>query len=478
VAAEFALVTVDRAEIDRRAAGGDRRARTVRRALRELSFQLSGAQLGITITALLTGYLAEPALARLFTPAVRPVAGEAADEVARLLALALATLLSMLFGELVPKNAALARPMPAALATAGPMRAFSRIFGWLIRALNDSANWLVRRFGVEPQEELASARSPEELGLLAAISAQAGALPRETAMLLQRTIRFGDKRAAEAMTPRVDVVALRATATVAELLAVSRRTGRTRFPVYESTLDVVTGVAGVVDALGVPPERRATTTVAAVAREPVFVPESLDLDSVLAALRAAHADLAIVVDEYGGTDGVVTVEDLVEELVGEIADEFDAVGPVTIPKPAAADRAAVVPRGEPLPAGAGALSVAGDAAAPSGGAARPRGAAPGAGRADVRDADEPAAPTEPGEERVLLVDGVLRADELAEQTGFSLPEGPYETLAGFLMARLGHVPVAGETVTEDDYEFTVVEVERHRVARVRVVRAGKPGERR
>ncbi|MEV7329898.1 hemolysin family protein [Micromonospora sp. NPDC093244] len=419
VAAEFALVTVDRAEIDRRAAAGDQAALTVRAALRELSFQLSGAQLGITITALLTGYLAEPALARIFTPVLRPVAGDGAERFTPFLALALATLLSMLFGELVPKNAALARPMPAALATAGPMHAFSRAFGWLIRGLNGSANRLVRALGVEPQEELASARSPEELGLLAAISARAGALPTDTAMLLRRTIRFGDKRAAEAMTPRVDVVALRATATVAELLEESRRTGRTRFPVYEETLDLVTGVAGVPDALGVPLAARASTVVGSVAREPVYVPESLNLDGVLAALKSAGADLAIVVDEYGGTDGVVTVEDLVEELVGEIADEFD---PATV------------------------------------------------------DDVDPVGLTVPGGERTVLVDGVLRSDEVAEQTGFRLPDGPYETLAGYLMARLGHIPLVGETVEEQGWEFTVVEVERHRIEQVRVLRPADPDD--
>jgi CBS domain containing-hemolysin-like protein len=199
---------------------------------------------------------------------------------------------------------------------------------------------------------------------------------------------------------------------VAELLATAQQTGRTRFPIYEETLDQVTGVAGVTDAFAVPPADRATTTVSTVAREPVSVPESLDLDSVLAALRAGGADLAIVVDEYGGTDGVVTIEDLVEELVGEIADEFD----------------------------------------------------PEAATAAV-----PAELTAPGGERTFLVDGVLREDELAEQTGFRLPEGPYETLAGFLMAKLGHIPRAGESVDCDGWEFTVVEVDRHRIEQVRVV---------
>ena len=421
VAAEFGLVTVDRADIDARAAAGDRQARTVKRALRELSFQLSGAQLGITITALLTGYLAEPALSRLFDPLVRPLLGDRTDSGTHILALLLATLLSMLFGELVPKNAALARPMGVALATAGPMRTFSTVLGWLIRGLNGSANWLVRRLGVEPQEELASARSPEELGLLAAISARAGALPTETATLLRRTIRFGEKRAAEAMTPRVDVVALKSTASVADLIAIARETGHSRFPVYETTLDLVTGVVGVPDALGVSPERRAGTPVSSVAREPVYVPESLPLDKVLAALRADDADLAIVVDEYGGTDGVVTVEDLIEELVGEIADEHD------LDEPGFEET----------------------------------------GRAEL---------TAPGGEKTFLVDGMLREDELTEQTGFLLPEGPYETLAGYLLSRFGHIPAAGETIEDNGWEFTVVEVDRHRIEQVRVVAPPEPAD--
>jgi len=418
VAAEFGLVTVDRAEIDTRAAAGDKRARTVRHVLHGLSFQLSGTQLGITLATILTGYLAEPALSKLFDPLVEPIAGDATEGITHTLALIVATLLSMLFGELVPKNAALARPMRVALATAAPLRTFSTFLKWPIAGLNGTANWLVRRIGVEPQEELASARSPEELGLLAAISARAGALPNETATLLRRTIRFGEKRAAKAMTPRVDVLGLKTTASVADLIAISRETGHTRFPVYENTIDLVIGVAGVPDALGVPLERRATTHVATIAREPVYVPESLSLDKVLAALRAADADLAIVVDEYGGTDGVVTVEDLIEELVGEITDEYDT------------------------------------------------------------DVDEAGAQelTAPGGEKAFVVDGLLREDELMEQTGFGLPEGPYETLAGYLLARLGHIPVAGESLEDNGWEFTVMEVDRHRIEQVRVIAPPEPAD--
>jgi CBS domain containing-hemolysin-like protein len=394
VAAEFSLVTVDRAAIEQQAAAGDSKARIVQEALQKLSFQLSGAQLGITLTALLSGYLAEPAIARLLAPMITN------QGVATGIALGIATLFSMLFGELVPKNAALARPMPIVRATAPGQRAFSAIFGWLIYLLNDTANRMVRRLGVEPQEELASARSPEELGLLAAMSARAGAMDPETATLLRRTIRFGDKRAAEAMTPRVDVVALPADATIADLITMVRETGRSRFPIYVDTLDQVIGVVSVTDALAVDPVRRTSVRLRDVARDPVFVPESLDLDSLLETLRRANSDLAIVVDEYGGTDGVVTTEDLVEELVGDIVDEHD--------------RRELVLRTT---------------------------------------------------ETVL---GVLREDELAEQTGFHLPEGPYETLAGFLLAQLGHIPVVGEQIEYQGWRFVIIEMDKHRIEQVKV----------
>jgi CBS domain containing-hemolysin-like protein len=321
----------------------------------------------------------------------------------------------MLFGELLPKNAALASPMTLARVTVPIQTAFSTVFRPIIVTLNGAANWVVRRLGIEPQEELASARSPEELGLLAAISARAGALPTETATLLQRTIRFGDKRAAEAMTPRVDVVGLPAEATVADLCLLSRTSGFSRFPVYVDTLDHVLGIAAIADAIAVPREQRVRAEVQSIARDPLLVPNSLPLDRVLERLREARRQMAIVVDEYGGTDGIVTAEDLAEELVGEIEDEYDDSVPPTVPG---------------------------------------------------------ATVTSPDNSR--LVPGVLRGDEVAEQTGFTLPDGPFETLAGFLMARLGHIPDVGETVAEGGWDFTVTSVDRHRVEQVRVSPPAEP----
>ena len=305
----------------------------------------------------------------------------------------------MLFGELVPKNAALARPMPLARATAGPLRTFGNIFKWMIKALNGTANFLVRRLGIEPQEELASARSPEELGLLAAISARAGALPdrHRGAAAAHHPVRREARRRGDDTARRRGRAAHRR-ATVADVLDLAKDSGKSRFPLFEDTLDSISGIVSVTDALGVPLGRRPSTLAISIAREPVQVPESLDLDGVLETLKAAGADMGIVVDEYGGTDGVVTVEDLVEELVGEIDDEHD-IAPETTGEIAASDLA--------LPGGT------------------------------ILATDGP-----------VDVDGMLREDEVAEATGFALPEGPYETLAGFLMAQLGHIPAAGEMLVD------------------------------
>jgi hypothetical protein len=234
VAAEFGLTSVDRAKLARLADEGDRRAKTVQRATRELSFQLSGAQLGITVCSLLLGFVAEPVIAAALEAAFRAMGlpDGAVDPVALVLALALATVAQMLFGELVPQNLALARPLPTTRAIVPFQLGFTRLCRPVSRLFNNTANAVVRMFGVEPQEELRSARTPAELAYLATSSAEQGALPTRTAQLLRRALAFGDKTAADVMTPRVQIEALRRTNSAADLLAAARASGRSRFPVF------------------------------------------------------------------------------------------------------------------------------------------------------------------------------------------------------------------------------------------------------
>ncbi|MCP2246661.1 hemolysin family protein [Lentzea aerocolonigenes] len=409
VAAEFSLTALERSTVERHVAEvGDAKARTIDRAHRTLSFQLSGAQLAITLTTLITGYIAEPAIASLIEPGLTAAGVPHAFAVGLSLALALAiaTALSMVFGELVPKNLAIAKPLETARGVVSFQAAFSTVFRWLINWMNNSANWLVRRFGVEPVEELASARSPEELGALVRTSAEHGTLDQGTAVLLDRSLRFGDRTAGELMTPRVRVEALRADATVADLVLKARETGFSRFPVHDGSLDDVRGMVHVKQAFAVPSALRGSTPLSAVTRPVHSVPETLEGDALLDRLRASGLQAALVVDEYGGTAGLVTLEDVVEEIVGDVRDEHD--------------------RGETPP---------------------------------VRSLGKDS----------WLVSGLLRDDEVAEATGFHMPEGDYETLAGLVLARLGRIPDVGDEIRVDGWRVTVMRMDRHRVAELRVV---------
>ncbi|WP_258903803.1 hemolysin family protein [Actinokineospora sp. UTMC 2448] len=413
VAAEFSLTTLERTQVDQHAATvGDRRALAIQKAHRTLSFQLSGAQLGITITTLVTGYIAEPAIAELIEPAFTAldVPRSVAGPIALVIALTLATALSMVFGELVPKNLAIARPLPTARAVTIPQMAFTSALRWLIHGLNGAANWAVRGLGVEPQEELRSARSPQELGGLVRSSAALGTLDTETAALLSRSLVFGDRVAAELMTPRVRVRALRADAAVPELIELARASGHSRFPVHGGDLDDVRGVVHVKQVFAVPQAQRATTRVGSLARPVLTVPETLEGDALLERLRGTGLQVAIVVDEYGGTAGLVTLEDLVEEIVGDVRDEHD--------------------RGEVAP---------------------------------VRRL---------GRES-WLVSGLLRDDELAEATGFRMPEGEYETLGGLVLTRLGRIPAVNDELSVDGWRITVLRMDRHRVAELRLARGAE-----
>ncbi|WP_067839101.1 hemolysin family protein [Nocardia lijiangensis] len=383
VAAEFSLTALERSTVEAHARTGDVRSRMVRQAHRTLSFQLSGAQLGITITTLITGYIAEPVIARLLAP-VFTAAGlnsGAANGVSLALALVLATSLSMIYGELVPKNIAIAKPMATARMTAGPMVAFSVVFKWMIHFLNSTANWVVRRLGVEPAEELRSARSPQELGSLVRTSAQRGALDQRTALVMDRSLQFGERSAEELMTPRVKVESLDKSDTIADLIAAASRTGFSRFPVIDGDLDNALGVVHVKQAFTHPANVRRTTPLQLLARPVPVVPASLDGDEVLERVRADGMQVALVVDEYGGTAGLVTMEDLIEEILGDVRDEHDEE------------------------------------------------------ERDVRRVSDG-----------WDCSGLLRIDEVSRATGYDAPEGEYETLGGLVLTGLGRIPVVGDEV--------------------------------
>lgn len=415
VAAEFGLVTVERPDAERAAAEGDRRAGTVVESLRELSFQLSGTQLGITITSLVVGMLAEPALGELLTPPLTATGlpHGAVSGVAVVVGMLVASAVQMIVGELVPKNWAVSRPLQVARFVAGPQYAFARFFRPVIALLNTVANRLVRALGVEPTEELASARTPGELVSLARHSARAGAIEQDTADLFVRTLSLGDLTAQHVMTPRVRVSALQSSATAEDVLNLTRATGLSRFPVYRDRLDEVVGMVHLKDALAVRSEERLRTSVARIAKPPVLVPETLPVQPLLERLRSEQP-IAVVVDEYGGTAGVVTLEDIVEELVGEVRDEHD-------------DEAADTPDLMPAPA------------------------------EDGRPAWE--------------ADGGCRVDTL-RRIGLEAPDGPYETVAGLVADLLARIPAVGDTAELPGWKLSVRQVGHHRAERVRIIRTG------
>jgi CBS domain containing-hemolysin-like protein len=410
VAGEFALTTLERSTVDAHVQQvGDRRARQVQHARSTLSFQLSGAQVGITITTLLTGYIAQRAIAELIRPGLQVVGLplSATDGVSLGIGLALATALSMVFGELVPQNLAISRPLQTARCVAGVLNGFSIVFRWLIFTLNGTANWIVRRLGVEPAEDLRSARSPQELGSLVRSSAQHGTLDQGTATLLDRSLRFGERTAEALMTPRVRVEALRADEPVSVLVDAARRTGFSRFPVYGSDLDDVRGVVHVKQAFAVPADQRALSRVGTLASPVPTVPSSLDGDALLDRLRGQGLQVAIVVDEYGGTAGIVTLEDLVEEIVGDVRDEHDP---------------------------------------------------------------QEVSQVQPLDEQSWIISGLLRADEVADAVGFVMPEGDYETVAGLVLERLGRIPDVADVVELDGWRLTVTRMDRRRIADLRLTR--------
>ncbi len=406
VAAEFSLVALDKSSVQRAIDEGDKAAAPVLASLRRLSTQLSAAQVGITLTTLILGYLATPSVGVLLQPLLGAVGvpPDRLEAVAALLALIIATVFSMIFGELLPQFLGISAPLGTAKIVARPVQFFGILFKPLVVTLNGSANALLESFGITPQEELSGARTPQELASIVRRSAQAGTLDQDVARRVARSLDFGGRIAADVMTPRVRCVPIERTASAADVVDLARSTGHSRFPVIGGDWDDIDGLVHVKKAIAVPHERRADVPVSALMARARLVPETIRLDPLLLVLRRGH-QFAVVVDEYGGTCGVVTLEDVIEELVGEVADEHD-----------------------PLRAGGRSL--------------------PGGG---------------------WTVPGMWRPDEVRDRIGVPIPDGPaYETVGGFMMAVLGRVPLAGDRAQVLGWTVSVQAMDGRRVERLKM----------
>lgn len=412
VASEFALVNLDRADLEARQTAGETRLSLTISALRITSTHLSSAQLGITLTTLLTGYTMEPAISNLLAPVFDAwgIPEGVSRPLAAVIGVSIATVFSMILGELVPKNFALAIPRQTAKLVMPFQVAFTTVFRPAIVVLNGSANGVLRAVGIEPKEELSGARTAEELSSLVRRSASAGVLEEDTASLLDRSLTFARLTAADVMTPRPSIHALAADDSAEDVIQLARRTGHSRFPVYAESMDDITGIVHLKAAVGVPRERRADVPAAALATEPLRFPEAVHLDVLVAELRARGYQMAVVVDEYGGTAGVVTLEDLVEEIVGEVLDEHDRR------------------------------------------------------RAGIVRVDD-----------TVIFPGELRPDEVRDRTGIRIPEGDvYDTVGGYIMSVLERIPAAGDAVEIEDGTLEVQRMEGRRVDRVRFIPTPMP----
>lgn len=414
VAAEFSLVAIDRSAGQRPVAAGDAATAPVSASLRRLPTQLSAAQVGSTLTTLLLGYLALPWLGGLLRGPLRAVGTPegGVDAASSTAALVVATLCSLVFGRLLPQSLGVCAPLRTAKLVARPVRWFSVLMGPVIAVLNGSANAIGRSLGITPREPLSAARTPRELAAVVRRSGRAGVPDEATASRVTRSLGFGSRSAADVMTPRVRCVSVDRTASAADVVALARRTGTSRFPVIGEDWDDIDGLVHVKSAVGVPVHRRPEVPVSALMVPATLVPETQRLDQLLLLLRGGGYQIAVVVDEYGGTAGVVTLEDVIEELVGDVADEHDRTS--TTARRIGPDR--------------------------------------------------------------WTVPGLWRPDEVRERIGAPVPDGPaYETMGGFMMAALGRLPTVGDTVRLPGWIVRVDAVDARRVERLRLVRGPDPG---
>lgn len=407
VMAEFALAGARRERLEAMGAGGSRLAGQAIASIDQLSLMLAGAQLGITMASLGLGFVAEPALARLIEAAAGPyidLPPATLHSVSFALALTIVVYFHMVLGEMVPKNLAIVNPERSSLWLVIPFRAYVFVFGPLIRLLNFIANSALKLMRVEPRDALVSAVSPEEIATIVQEFRQAGIVGELTHDLLTGVIRFRELDAESAMIARRDVVAAPLGSTVEELERLANETGRSRIPIYDESVDSIQGFIHAADLLYLPDDSRQRTVPKRLLREILTVPRNRSLPKILNDMRRTQIPIAVVIDEHGGTDGILTLEDVVEEITGEIRDEHD----------------------------------------------------------------HPAKQVRRVSRNTFLVDGALRPDQLARWTGLSLPTGDYETVAGYIMQTLGRVPAEGDLIKVPGGFLKVRSMKDHRISEVEV----------
>lgn len=408
VAAEFSLVAARRTRIEAMIRRGDRRAVRARAVMQNITRFISGTQLGITLTSLALGWIGEPALAepiaRWFAGLPPALAVVATHGLAITIAFVLITFLHVVLGELVPKSLALLYPETLGRWLAGPLTLFTTVTNPFIWLLNNSATGLTRLFGARPMSERERVHSPEEILMLVEQSRKTGDLAAQDARMIQGVFEFSEKNAREVMTPRTQMVALKSDATLAQAADRVAAAGRSRYPVYRESLDDIVGVVhakAILAGLRADPAQRLD----AIMRPTLFVPGTREVEDVLADMKRQKVHMGIVLDEYGGTAGLVTMEDLLEEIVGQIYDEYDRL--------------------------------------PEAGAAA-------------------------GAATALVLSGGAEVTDVNRTYGLQIDDADFTTIGGVLFGKLGRLPKVGDRVEVAGATFEVLEMDGRRVGKVRV----------
>ena len=411
VAAEFSLVSIRRTRIAELVARGEAGAEAVQKAIENPDRVIAATQLGITLASLALGWVGEPALSHFILPLIELFPFEIQDELSHSISAAIAftliTFLHVVAGELAPKSIALQDPEHTSLFVASPMLWIERIFKPAIWALNGSGTALLRLFGVQPASGHQLLHSVEELKMLVTASAQGGVVEAEEREMLHAVFDFGELVVRQVMVPRTEVLGVEATTPLSDLINLATESGFTKFPVFEQSMDQVIGIVHVKDMLAAlqKPDSR-DCQARSLAREPLFVPEAIAVNSLLRQFRAHRQHIAIVLDEFGGTAGLVTLEDLLEEIVGEVSDPFDSSAPE--------------------------FQVLADGS--------------------------------------ILIDGLALIEDVNDKLNLNLQETYYDTIAGFVLGRMGRIPAINDVVEADGVRLRVEQMDGLRIASLALTR--------